>query len=303
VHCVTGLLLFQASLYEQAETEYLRAIELDAANGDAYRRLGQVYVRNHRLDQALAMLKKAVEVGPKDFKAHQDLGAYYSRYGDNREAAGHYEQCVRLAPDEPDAHRVLATAYKDLARYAEAERELRIAVTLAETPANFANLSNVLMYERREQDAIPLLQRAVKMTPNDSLPWISLGTACRRANLPRESRDAYRNGLVQAEKALARDPRNGDERSRLAYLAARLGDRKRAEQQIAEALQSSPDSKVTLDTAVWTYEALGQREDALNVLRSSPDDVLRYVARWPDLADLSQDSRFQELLAAHHIKE
>jgi serine/threonine protein kinase/Flp pilus assembly protein TadD len=303
VHLITGLLRFQAGFYEQAEGEYLRAIEIDPTNGDAYRRLGFVYESNHRLDQALAVFKKAVEVVPNDFKAYQDLGGYYSRYGDVREAIVPFEQFVRLAPDEPDAHRVLGTAYKDLGRYPEAERELRNAVTLGETRATLVNLANVLLHQRRDQDAIPFLQRAAEKSPEDSLCWMMLGTSYRCANLPRESRSAYLKGLEQAEKALVRDPRDSVVRARLAFLAARLGDHPRAEQQIAEALQSAPDSKVTRETAVWTYEALGQREEALAVLRVSPDDVLLHAARWPDLADLRHDPRFQELLLAHHVKE
>ncbi len=134
VHRVAGLLRANAGFYEQAEAEYQRAIELDPSNGDAYRRLGQVYERNNRLDQALAVYKKAVELDPNYFKVYQDLGAYYSARGDDREAARQLEKCVQLAPDEPDPHRVLGTFYKNLGRYTEAERESRIAVGLTETP-------------------------------------------------------------------------------------------------------------------------------------------------------------------------
>jgi hypothetical protein len=54
---------------------------------------------------------------------------------------------------------------------------------------------------------------------------------------------------------------------------------------------------------VWTYETLGQREDALAVLRASSDDVVLDAAWWPDLADLHKDSRFQQLLASRRAKK
>jgi serine/threonine protein kinase/predicted Zn-dependent protease len=304
VHRVTGLLRANAGLYEEAEAEYKRAIDLDPTNGDADRRLGHVYESTHRLDEALAVLKKAVQLVPNDFKAYQDLGNYYAQYGgDEPEAVRQFEKCVQLAPDEPDAHRVLGGAYQDLGRYAEAERELRIAVQLSPTPAALVQLANVLMYQSRDREAIPFLFRAVSQSPNESLWWMDLGIACRRANLPRESGRAFRCGLAQAETAMARDPRDGDVRSRLAFLSARLGDRKRAETEIAQALSLSPASSVTQGLAVWTCEALGRRDDALAILRTSSRDVLLDAARWPDLAELHKDSRFQQLLALHQIKE
>jgi serine/threonine protein kinase len=303
VHRVAGLLRANAGFYEQAEAEFQRAIELDPSNGDAYRRLGHVYEQANRLDQALAALKKAVEVDPNNFKVYQDLGAYYSLRGDDREAIRQYEKCVQLAPDEPDSHRVLGTAFGDLGHYSDAERELRIALGLADTPAALVPLATALMYQDKDQEAIPFLVRAVTRSPNESLWWMDLGIAYRRRNLPKESEKAFRQALDQAEKEMVRDPRDGVVRSRLAFLSARLGDRKRAELEIAQALQFSPESNVTRGAAVWTYEALGHRDDTFTILRSSSDDVLVDAARWPELADLHHDSRFQQLLASRKVKE
>ncbi len=303
VHRIAGLLRAAAGFYEQAQAEFQRAIELEPSNGDAYRRLGHVYEQANQPDQALVALEKAVELDPNYFKVYQDLGAYYSLRGDDRDAIRQYEKCVQLAPDEPDPHRVLGTAYKDLGRYLEAERELRIAVGLAETPSTLGNLGFALMYQGKDQEAVPFLVRAVSQSPGESLWWMDLGTAYRRANQPRESEKAFRRGLEQAEKAMTRDPRDGVVRSRLAFLSARLGDRKRAELELAQALQLSPESNVTRGAAVWTYEALGERDDTLAILRTSSDDVLLDAARWPELADLHQDPRFQELLASLKVKE
>jgi serine/threonine-protein kinase len=303
VHRVAGLLRANAGFYEQAEAEYQRAIELEPSNGDAYRRLGHAYEQANQLDLALAAIEKAVELDPNYFKVYQDLGAYYSLRGDDRDAIRQYEKCVQLAPDEPDPHRVLGEAFGDSGRYAEAERELRIAVGLADTPTALVPLATALMYQGKDQEAIPFLVRAVNQSSNASLWWMDLGIAYRRRNLLKKSAKAFRQALEQAEKEMARDPRDGVVRSRLAFLSARLGDRSRAESEIAQALQLSSESNVTRGAAVWTYEALGQREEALAVLRNSSNDVLVDAARWPDLADLHHDSRFQQLLASRKTKE
>jgi tetratricopeptide (TPR) repeat protein len=82
VHRVAGLIRANAGSYEQAEAEYLRAIELEPANADTFRRLGQAYERSGRLDQALAAFKRAIELEPSDFRQYQALGSFYSRRGD-----------------------------------------------------------------------------------------------------------------------------------------------------------------------------------------------------------------------------
>jgi eukaryotic-like serine/threonine-protein kinase len=303
VHRVAGLLRANAGFYEQAEAEYQRAIELEPSNGDAYRRLGQVYERNNRLDQALTEYMRAEQVDPNSFKVYQDLGAYYSARGDDREAVRQLEKCVQLAPDESDPHRVLGIAYENLGRFAEAERESRVAVKLEPTAIALANLALALMYQGRDREAIPFLVQAVSQSPGGNFWWMDLGIAYQRANLPEQSNKAFGQGLEQAKKAMVRDPRDGDVRARVAFLSARLGDRNRAESEIAQALQLSPESNVTRGLAVWTYEALGQRENTWSVLKTSSDDVLLDAARWPDLAELHQDSRFQQLIASRKTKE
>ena len=72
----------------------------------------------------------------------------------------------------------------------------------------------------------------------------------------------------------------------------------RAESEIAQALQLSPGDNNTRRMAVKTYEALGRRDDSIAVLSTSPYDVLADVSRYPDLADLSRDSRFRTMLGS-----
>jgi tetratricopeptide (TPR) repeat protein len=300
VHRIAGVLQSNAGLYESAEAEYARAIELEP-HGDAYRRLGQLYDRSGRLDQALAAFHKAIELDPKEFRQYQALGAYYTHRGDAKEAVRQFEKCVQLAPDEPDAHFALGTAYHNGGRYAEAEGELRRVVALGD-PRALNNLAITLVYQGKDREAIPFLVRAVERNPAGYLWWMNLGDAYRRTSLPADALRAYRRGLELAEGEMARDPRDGGIRSRVAYLYARLGDRGRAESEVAQALQLSPNSADARIGAVWTYEALGKREASLDALRSSSDSVVAETLRRTDLAELHHDSRFQEVARSRQIK-
>ncbi len=97
---------------------------------------------------------------------------------------------------------------------------------------------------------------------------------------------------------MARDPRDGRTRSHLAFLSARLGDSTRAESEIVQAQTLSPTDAQVRFMAVAAFEALGRRGSSLGILNAVPYAELRDVKSWPDMADLSRDPRFIQLLAS-----
>ena len=303
VHRIGGLLKANAGWYEQAEADYRRAIQLDPGNGDGYRRLGMAYRANNQIQEALAAYRRAIEAEPADYRNHQQLGAFYADQSDYEEAAKAFRKAVELAPDEPEPHRVLGGAYKSMGRFSEAESELRTSLRLAERPLSMHALGVILMNQGRDREAIPYIRRALDIGPERFLWWLTLSIACRRSGLMAESGKACSRGLELAEAEMAKNPRDGYVRSALGYLAGRMGDVRRAESEIAQALRLSPADADTRFIAVLTYEALGRRQDTLAVLGASPKDVIADLSRWPEVDDLHRDPRFIQLLASHQIKE
>jgi eukaryotic-like serine/threonine-protein kinase len=301
VHRIAGRLDENAERYDQAMIEYQRAVQIEPENADGNRRLGNVYEFYSRLSEALTALQKAVEVEPKYFRTYQDLGAFYFRRGNYLDAIRQFRKEIEVAPREPGGHFQLANAYLNVGRYGEAEKELRDAIHLRETPGSLATIGLVLMYEGRERDAIGFFLRASRLRPGWYLPWLDLGICYRRTNQNGKARQANRRGLRAADKQMAKNPRNGHVRAFLAYLCASLGERGRAESEVEQALELSPKDADTRWMAVLTYEALRRREDALAVLAASSSEMLADLNRWPDVADLRKDSRFQKLLTLHGI--
>jgi hypothetical protein len=64
----------------------------------------------------------------------------------------------------------------------------------------------------------------------------------------------------------------------------------------------SPNDADVHFMAAATYEAMNRREDTLKVLSALPYAELADVRRWPDMADLLQDSRFLQLMDSRQIK-
>lgn len=302
VHRISGRLEENAGRYEPAIADYQRAIEIDSPNSDGYQSLGRVYELNGQLSEALTAFQKAVEVEPTYFRAYQNLGAFYFRRGNYRDAIQQLRKAVGVAPSEPNARFALANAYMNVGHYRDAEEELRMALQLRESPTSLVTMGLVLMYESRERDAINFLSRASRLSPTWCLPWLHLGTCYRRTKQSLNAERANRRGLQAAEIEVTKNPRKGSVRSFLAYLCASLGERDRAVSEITQALQLSPNDASAQGMAVLTYETLSRREDTLAVLAASSNEMLADLNRWPDMADLRKDSRFQELLTSRGIE-
>jgi hypothetical protein len=68
---------------------------------------------------------------------------------------------------------------------------------------------------------------------------------------------AYRKGMKLALVELRGNPRVGLTRAYVAYFAVRLGDTRRGQDEIGQALELSPSDSEVIRKAVLVYEALG----------------------------------------------
>lgn len=125
---------------------------------------------------------------------------------------------------------------------------------------------------------------------------MNLGDTYRRLGRVHESLAAYKRGKALAEAELKEDPHKSFARADLALFCARLGDRERAEFEIAQARQMAPEDGKVMRVAALTYEVLNQRPNTLKSLLYAPADILGELSRQPDLRQLQQDPGFVELV-------
>ena len=297
VHRIAGMIEWDANRRDEAIVRMRRATEFPSTNSDAFRRLGALYQNAGQYGEALQNYQKAAEIEPKFYRVHQDLGALYFTQANYPEAARAFQTAVQLAPDVPRLYAMLAESYIDQGKFQEAEAQLRESLRRGlPDPPNF-ELAHVLMYQRRDREAIGYLMKAATADLKSYLPWMYLGLARRNTGDVIESKRAFQKGMDLAQESVVRIPGSGNERAVLGYLAAQCGDKSRAEAEVAQALQLSPGHSNVIWMSALTYEVLRERERALEALHAAPRGLLEDMQRWPEAESLAADPRFKALLS------
>ena len=296
VRLAAGLLKLTVGLYDKSAEDFIRAIELDPKSGEGYRRLGYLYQLMNRPANALATYRQAIQVEPNYYRPYIDLANFYFSRAQYHDAEGQYRKLFEVAPELPAGHNGLGLALMEMGRYAEAETEFRAALRVHISANYLNNLGAVLARQGRDAEAVELYQQGIEKGADSPLSYLNLADAQRRLKRDVEAASAYRTALELGDSDMLEDPRNGLARSSVAYACARLGDTKRAEREIAQAIKFGPNNATVQRLAVQTYETLNQREKSLEILASISPVLLSSLSRLSDLAGLSQDPRFMELL-------
>jgi serine/threonine-protein kinase len=136
----SGYLQFVADFrWADAEAEFLRALELNPSNADAYDYYGRLLSSLERHDEAISMLQRAQELDPV---AHRvDLATELLRAGRYDDALRSARVAMDVDPQYARGHATLAWAYLKTGRNDEGLAELEQAVRLA--PGNTSWLAQL----------------------------------------------------------------------------------------------------------------------------------------------------------------
>ena len=143
-----------------------------------------------------------------------------------------------------------------------------------------------------------MFQKATELRPDDDRLWCNLGTAFTLSGNPAKAREAYEKALQLARKSAALRPKDGALLGALALYYAKLGEKTKAQETLAQAQHSSENDPELLFNSVLIYELIGERDHALAALASTvrAGYSLSEVQRAPELAQLRTDKRFNKIV-------
>ena len=180
---------------ERALKEYVDSLKMDADWPSANVNLGNLYLRQRRMDDAVAAFQRAIALDPQFTGATLNLADAYRQSGRDAEGEKQLRSGIARAPRNPDLHHALGLLLVRKGDKTAALQELALAARLAPDNARYAYVHAVALNSAgKRAEAIALLRVANTRTPND----IEILSAL--ISLNREAGD-FKAALAYARKA------------------------------------------------------------------------------------------------------
>lgn len=261
--CTLGRFLRDSGRTAEAETCYLRAVELDSGHAAAHLALGNLYRATLRPAQAEAAYRRALEIDPRCAPYHNNLGVLLkdSRRAEEAEAA--YRQALALKPDYVEAWNNLGNLLMAGERLQDAEDAYRKAIELKPDYAQaYANLGVLLTQAGRPQEAEDILRRGLSVSAGHAQSWNSLAELLREQGRTAEAEAAY-------QRTIALNPHNAAAHNHLGILLAHAWRVPEAEAAYDEALRLMPGYSDALNNLGALYQVTNRREQAEAAFRQA----------------------------------
>lgn len=162
-----GVAFFKSGDIRRAVNDLNKSLELDRKQGYVYRYLGQAYVQLDRVFAALDCYSRAIKLDPTDRYAHESRirlakGQKLERW---REYASEYR---RVLPREANLYLDRVVHSKD------GPKRLRAM--------ELNSKGNELLKRRKFEEAVPVLEEAIKLDPDNLIPLLNLADALQNLN-------------------------------------------------------------------------------------------------------------------------
>lgn len=156
IYYVRGIAHDELEQWDQAERDFLKALEYSPQNPHILNYLGYSWVdRNIKLEQALKLLEQAVQLAPQDGYIADSLGWALYRLGRYHEAKPHLEFAISLMPGDPVINDHLGDLYWRLGRENEAKFQWLRAQPLYDPMRDQNELQELQLKIDHGLDALP----------------------------------------------------------------------------------------------------------------------------------------------------
>ncbi|HKC59545.1 MAG TPA: tetratricopeptide repeat protein [Myxococcales bacterium] len=305
VRVTMGLVQLARGRTTEAIASFRRALASEPRNADALRELARAYEAAGQLAEAEATFRQAIELRQNSWATYKELAVFLNQRGRLAEAVPYLERVANLTPDSYSAYSNLGGIYLRLGRFEDAERSLRKSLELRPTGIAYSNLGSVAYLQGRYPDATEQYRKATELNPSDDRLWGALADSYRwTPGREAEAAPAFRRALSVSDQQISLDPNNAQLHSRRAQYWSALGDKERAQQELAVALKSAPGNGQVLFRAAIVHEQAGRRHEALRELKEAiaAGHSMNEIVNAPPLRALRQDPEVARLIAERTAK-
>jgi len=232
-HRNLGYVNLQTENLEAAITNYQEVIRINPKDTETMGDLGRLYMRVNQYDKTIEIMDKILEIDPLNVDAVAQKAMAYDFLGQSDKAFAAYEEALSKRPDDPDLLFNLGRLYFLKDDYDRAIENFK--KVLEKNPDDFeSNLNigngylslaqNVLKAEREMEskelekvpekvikakkepeaeyfkNAVPYLEKAVQVKPDDSVVWYNLGVAYTNVGMKEKGEEAFEKADALQQK-------------------------------------------------------------------------------------------------------
>ncbi|MEW6130987.1 MAG: tetratricopeptide repeat protein [Acidobacteriota bacterium] len=155
-----------------------QAVKLASQDHRVHNALGNAYLINLRLNDALAEFEKAIELDPNDEYANLGIAHLSRAFGDYERAADFYRRHLKIKAEDAEATGGLAITLLAQGQESQANRMLQMA--LQYDPNNYSiMLQQAFFYlnKKKPAQARPFIEQAAKLVPRFAWAFIAKANA------------------------------------------------------------------------------------------------------------------------------
>lgn len=177
-YCQLGDIFLKQNQLEEAIACYRRAIELESDYAPAYFRIGEIFQSRGRSTEAIVCFRQAVRYDNSTSLYPQRLGRILVQEQKFDEAIAYYQKVILLEPKQWKTYHQLGEILSKVEKWQEAVTAYNHALKLnAQFSWSYHNLGYVLLQLARWSEASQALEKAIKLNPDCSWSYYNLGEA------------------------------------------------------------------------------------------------------------------------------
>jgi serine/threonine protein kinase/Flp pilus assembly protein TadD len=262
--------------FESAIRYYRQAVQYSATNDKAFESLGRALEEANRFDEAEKEYLRAIDLKPDDWGPQSWIAGFYDNARhDYQKALLHYNSALNLSKDNARVHSSVASAFSNLGEYEMAVKSLEEAARLrpwASRPVS--NLGVTYLMWGKFEKALPELEKAFQLErPGDlDVNYRITGNLARVYGLMHQTekaREMYELAINQGNDKLRVDPRDHRVHILLGRYYAMIQKQNEAKTHLRNALNARPRDPHYLLIAATAYVALDEKENALSCIEQA----------------------------------
>jgi tetratricopeptide (TPR) repeat protein len=215
-HGNLGNIFLQEGRLDEAMDHYQKALKISPDYAEARDNIGNVFLRKGQLDEAIAQFQKVLDIKPDFASAYYGIGRVLQLKGRVDEAIAQFQKALDIKPDFAEAHCTLGNLFLQKERMDEAAAQYQKALEIS---ANYTeahnNLGYIFMQEGNMSEAAVHFQKVLQIDP--SSPGVQNNLAWVLATCPQAS---LRNGTKAVELARQANAATGGENPMILHTLA-----------------------------------------------------------------------------------